>query len=320
MSIAIDSGKTLQEQAVGVKKKWGWFGIKKKFRDSEREKVAELFSADSKRISNSKTIINTSNPFYSVLTKIKSQFESYFRKNTFAWIEPEIRLLRVQDNVDFFAYVEKVHDQMKEGVLTLTKHWDELKDESKDEMGDLYQEEHFNVILEETFCLAVTPVNLDVPEYLLTANPKLYAQEKARIAKAFDKALELQIEAVGSELHKLVSDMVNKLCPDKEGNLKQIKANSVQPFREFVENFRKMNVTSNADLEALVNQAESLVCGINLKDLKQGGLNRVELAQSFEQLGLAIESKIVPKQRRKLLMGTPQLKIAEAPIPEEGVA
>lgn len=320
MTIGIDSGKTLQEQVLGVRKKWSWFGVKKKLRKEESAAIADLLDAKEERLSHSQKIINTRNPFYSVLTKLKSQFESYYHESTFPWVEDGVRLLRKDKIAEFNEEVEKVQSKIKKGVQTLGENWDDIKKESKHDLGTAYNEKHFDVQLAEEFDLELSWVNLTPPDHLKTIDPKLYEQEKARIAAAFDKAVTLTIDAYSEGLYNLVVKMTDKLRPDKDGKQSQFKSNYFDGFKDFIDNFRKMNVTSSADLEKLINDAESLVCNVNVKALKDQQ-TREGITKQFEDLGLLIETKLVPKQRRKLLLGSPELKIAEqSQQPQEEVA
>jgi hypothetical protein len=318
MGIAIDSGKTLQEQAAGVSLSWTWMGITRTLKGEEKEKAAELWDANPEVLSLSKKLINTKNEWFSVLTKIKSKATSLWIDSSLPWVDKGVRLMKKEVLNDFETQMEDYKERLKDGVGMLVKNWGAVKSESKDLLGDLYRENDYVSDPTGLFSFEVGHPNLSPPDYLMTINPKLYEQEKARIAKMFDKALEVAVENYGSELHKLVAGMVEKLAPGPNGELKQIKNTSIETFLTFIDSFKKMNVTSSADLDALVNQAEDLVGGMNLKKIKNGEQDRVELTKAFEQLGLAIESKIVPKQRRKLILGAPVLKIAATGT--EGVA
>lgn len=317
MGIAIDSGKTLQEQAVGVGLSWTWLGIKKTLKGEEKEKAAELWDANPEVLSLSKKIINTKNEFYSVLTKIKSKMTSLWIDTTFPWVESGVRLIRQEDVAAFKEEYAQYAEKLKDAASLLTKNWGSIKEEAKKDLGELFSESNYPSNPGDLFSFEVCYPNLCPPEYLKTIDPKLYEVEKARISAAFDKAVELAISAYGEELHKLVVSTTEKLTPDKEGNVRKLKSNSMDALKEFIERFRKMNVTSSVELENLISQTEELVCGMDLKSLKSSPLDRKELAQKFETLSLSIETKLVPKKRRTLLLGTPALKIAPAPSPEE---
>jgi len=309
MSIGIDSGKTLQEQAAGVGLSWTWLGIKKTLKGEEKEKAAELWDANPEVLSLSKKIINTKNEFYSVLTKIKSRVTNLWLESSLPWVETGVRLIRKENIQSFKDECDQSAERLHDAATLLTKNWEGIKQEAKKDLGDLFCEANYPTDPTSLFGFELTWPNLNPPEYLKTIDPALYEAEKARISAAFDKALELANEAYGNELYKLVTDMVARLRPNEDGTQKKIKSTSIDSMNEFFENFKKMKVTSSAELTKLIEDAQSIMCGVDSKTLKDS-TNRANVVKQFEDLGLLIETKLVPKQRRKLLLGSPELKIA----------
>lgn len=319
--VAIDSGKTLQEQAAGVSLSWTWMGVTRVLKGEEKEKAAELWDADPSALSLSKRIINTKNEWFAVLTKIKSKVTGMWIDRTLPWVDKGVRLIRKEEVDAFDADCSQYAGRLADAVAMLVKNWGEVKQEAKKSLADLYREADYVADPSALFGFTVSYPSLTPPDWLQTVNPKLYELEKARVAKAFDKAVEIAVEAYGAELHKLVAGMAEKLAPGPDGQAKKVQQTSVETFLTFIDNFRKMNVSSSKDLEELMSRAEGLVAGLDLKALKKGAAaDRAALAQSFEQLALAVESKLVPKQRRKLVLGAPALKLAAQPDQEPDAA
>jgi hypothetical protein len=91
--------------------------------------------------------------------------------------------------------------------------------------------------------------------------PDVYEQERQRVAARFDEAVRLAEQAFAAEFTRLLAHLTERLGESEDGQRKIFRDSAVANLGEFFEKFRRLNVRSNPELDALVEQAQGLVRG-----------------------------------------------------------
>ena len=132
-------------------------------------------------------------------------------------------------------------------------------------------------------------------------NPELYAQEQTRIQQRFENAVALAEDAFAEQLSEMVSHLIERLTDAPDGQPKIFKATAIDNFKEFYENFRRMNVRSNPQLETLISQANNLVSGVTAKDVRNSKTLRQNLTHQMGELQTTLSTLITEAPRRRIM-------------------
>jgi hypothetical protein len=108
-------------------------------------------------------------------------------------------------------------------------------------------------------------------------------------------------EAFAEQLSDMVSHLIERLADNPDGTQKVFRATAIDNFKEFYENFRKMNVRSNPQLESLIAQASNLVGGVSAQELRTDKSLRQNLTAQMSNLQTALNSVIVDAPRRRIM-------------------
>jgi hypothetical protein len=135
----------------------------------------------------------------------------------------------------------------------------------------------------------------------MTFNPELYAQEQGRIQQRFEAAVMMAEDAFATQLQEMVEHLIERLTDEPDGTKKTFKAGAIENFKEFYENFRHMNVRSNAQLEGLIRQANDLVSGVDVTDLRKNADLRQNLSQQMTEVKTALDGLITNAPRRRVM-------------------
>jgi hypothetical protein len=135
----------------------------------------------------------------------------------------------------------------------------------------------------------------------MTFNPELYTQEQTRIQRRFETAVIMAENAFAEQLQEMVAHLIERLTDEPDGTKKTFKASAIENFKEFYENFRRMNVRSNAQLEGLIRQASDLVAGVEAKELRTNDDLRRNLSQQMTTVKTALNNLITNAPRRRVL-------------------
>jgi hypothetical protein len=135
----------------------------------------------------------------------------------------------------------------------------------------------------------------------MTFNPELYTQEQSRIQQRFEAAVVMAENAFAEQLQEMIAHLIERLTDEPDGTKKTFKASAIENFKEFYENFNRMNVRSNAQLEGLIQRASDLVAGVDPADLRKNSNLRQNLTQQMSTVKTALDNMITNTPRRRVL-------------------
>jgi len=135
----------------------------------------------------------------------------------------------------------------------------------------------------------------------MALSPEVYQQEQARVRERFESAVELAEQSFATELQRLVAHLAERLTGMHDGQPKVFRDTAVENLRDFFERFRRLNIRSNPDLDALVDQAHQTITGIEPQQLRDSVRLRQMVANDFEQIQAAVGDMLVDRPRRNIL-------------------
>ncbi len=294
----------LRTTMAAVKLAFTWLGVRKTLAPEQRTTAARAFHADRELLSASKLILDTRNPTYRAVGAVRSEASSYWRTVTLPFPESGIRLLP-QNSLGLFANtMAGYREKLQEAARELADQYDAMKSEAERRLGSLFNLSDYPQTLDGMFDLEVSYPTIDPPAYLMALNPEVYQQEQARVRERFESAVELAEQAFATELQKLVSHLAERLTGLHDGQPKVFRDSAVENLREFFDRFRQLNIRSNPELDALVEQAHQTITGIEPQQLRDSVRLRQMVANDFEQIQAAVGEMLVDRPRRNILRRT----------------
>jgi DNA polymerase III psi subunit len=296
-----DTANELRQTMGAVRVSFSWLGTRRKLSDAQTKQAADTFHAETDLVTASKKLIDTKNPTYRVLTALKSQMSSYWRSMTLPYPQEGIRLIKQSDVAAFEAKMREFKEQLAAAAANLQLEYESVKEAARQKLGDLFNPADYPPTLEGVFDIKWEYPAVDAPNYLMNFNPELYEQEQRRIQGRFENAVLMAEQAFAERLQELVGHLIERLTDRPDGTKKTFNASAVENFKEFYENFRHMNVRSNAQLETLIRQANDLVSGVEIKDLRTNHDVRRNLSQQMATVQTALDNLITNAPRRRVL-------------------
>lgn len=144
-------------------------------------------------------------------------------------------------------------------------------------------------------------LGVEPPSYLMRINPEVYEEERARVAARFEEAVRLAEEAFASELADLIDHLTDRLTPGPDGQRKVFRDSALGNFRDFIGRFRLLNVRSNPQLDALVEQAEHLLDGITPGQIRSLPETRQQLHTGMATLRQGLNDLVIDAPRRHII-------------------
>ena len=182
----------------------------------------------------------------------------------------------------------------------LQNEYETLKTRAREHLGSLYNPADYPPTLENMFSISWEYPSVEPPRYLRTFNPELYEQEQQRIQQRFEQAIEMAESAFGEKLQELVNHLIERLTDSPDGTPKTFQRSTVENFSEFYQEFRRLNIRGNTELDNLVGRAYELVAGIEANDLRKSSNLRETLRDQMGELQTALDGHLQAAPRRRL--------------------
>ncbi len=291
----------LRATTAAVRLGFEWFGVRKTLNADQKTQAAQPFGAEGQYLSAAKKLLDTRHPAFKTVTAVKGRIVSYWKGMTLPFPEAGVRLIR-QDQVEIFNdRLSASRDELAEAVAGLDNHYAELRETARDRLGSLYNAADYPSSLVGMFSVEWGFPSVEPPDYLLRLNPRLYEDERQRMASRFEQAVTMAEDAFLAEFAKLVDHLTERLTLGEDGKPKVFRNSAMQNLHTFFERFRSLNVSSNEQLDQLVVTAQQTLRGIRPGQLRhQDGL-RQRIASQLASVGSRLEGMMVDRPRRRVL-------------------
>ena len=131
-------GERLQNETTAVRLKIHWPGVRKTLSQDQTRQAAGTFDADIKSVSASKKLLDTGHPAFRAASAVRTQAADYWKQLTLPYVEPGMRLIRRRDITAFDDRMSTVRDELAAAVEQLERHYDEMIDQARERLGDLF--------------------------------------------------------------------------------------------------------------------------------------------------------------------------------------
>jgi len=296
--------ESLREGMAAVRVSFCWMGTRKTLSAVQRAEAAQPFAAQGEYVSAGKKLLDTSHSAFRAVTAIRTKIAAMWKSMSLPFPEPGVRLIRRDQIDEFVSLLEAYRVELADAVANLDRHYAELKVTAAERLGRLYNPGDYPATLIGLFEVAWDFPSVEPPDYLRDLNPDLWESERARVAARFDEAVQLAEQAFLEEFGRLVGHLTERIAGGADGEKKVFRDSAVGNLQEFFERFKSLNVSSNAQLDELVAQAQQVVRGVAARDLRGDSGLRQQVATDLSKVQAALDGMMVDRPRRRILRPT----------------
>jgi hypothetical protein len=295
----------LRRLAAGVRVQFTWWGVHRSLTAQQKEEAGLTYHADARLITAGKKLLDTRHEAFRRLTSIRTRVVNYWRGLTLPYTEPGLRLIRQADVEAFVHTLEGFRGELLQAEGQLNTAFEAIKGDARRRLGRLFNPGDYPSEVRGLFNVNWDFPSVEPPDYLLRIAPEIYQEEQERVARRFEEAVVLAEQAFVSEFAKLVSHLAERLNGTGDGERRIFRDSAVTNLLEFFDRFRALNVRSNRELDALVDQAQGLVRGVTPQGLRGDGELRQHMAAEMGRLQTQLETLLVNRPRRQLIRAQP---------------
>ena len=296
-----ESVNQVRSDFAACRVKFRWFGTTKTLSTAQKSQAAESFGAQGKAISAAKRLIDTKNDRYRVLTSVKSTIVRYWKDSSLAFPEPGIRLIRQERIDDFDLKLARYQQELQTAVSSLDEHFNELKEAARVRLGSLFNLSDYPASLADEFAVEWDFPNVEAPDYLRRLNPEVYRQQAELVSKRFAETVAMAEQAFIDELDQLVAHLAERLSGDDDGKPKIFRDSSLTNLTAFFQRFHDLNVSSNQQLDDLVERCQQLVSGVAPQSLRDNDSLRKSLSSNLSSVQSSLDQLMVERPRRNII-------------------
>jgi len=301
MPIPVDSAARLRQEFAATRVSLTWLGVRKSLTSEQKARAADGFDAEARFLSATKKLLDTQHPRFKAVTALRGRIVGYWKGLTLPYPEAGLRLIRQSVLPDFDRQLRTLQAELQQQVALLDDHYAELRRTARSRLGQLFSEADYPVSLKDEFEIAWDFPSVEPPDYLQQLNPRLYQQECQRIQARFDEAVQLTEQMFFDELSKLVSHLTSRLSGQEDGQPKVFRDSAIENLSEFFGRFRNLNVRSSAELDQLVERAQSILSGVRPQDLRDSAGRRQQVASQMAAVQATLEGLLVDRPRRSII-------------------
>ncbi len=296
-----DVASRLQTTMAAARVSFTWLGVRKTLTADQKAQAAETFGAEGPYLSAAKKLLDTRCPAFRAVTSVRNRITAYWRGMSLPYPEPGLRLIR-QDHVEpFNQRLLQLRQELQEAVGQLDRQLPILRQAAQEQLGSLYNPADYPPTLVGLFAVDWDFPSVEPPDYLLQLNPELYEQERRRMMARFEEAVQLAEEAFAQEFAKLIGHLVERLDGAADNRPKIFRDSAVGNLQDFFRQFRMLNVSSNAELDEMVETAQRMLHGISPQQLRDSGALRGQIASRLSTVQASLDGMLVDRPRRKIL-------------------
>ena len=294
----------LREDAAAVRLHVSWPGLRRTLTPDQKDEAASPFDADSASLSASKKLLDTKHPALRAAGKVRHAAVSHWKSSSLPYPESGVRLMPRDDLAAFERAMGGFRAELADAAADVDAHRDELVSRARRRLGDLFDPADYPPSLAPLFGLSWDVVPTEPPEYLRRLSPAIYERECAAVRQRFERAVTLAENAFAEELASLVEHLRERLTGGEGGGPRVFRDSAVENLTEFFARFRRLSVNSNADLDAVVAEAEGLMRGVEPADLRaNGGVRWLQdrVREGLAGVAEALDPLVQDAPRRRVL-------------------
>jgi len=202
------------------------------------------------------------------------------------------------------AMVQAKLDELKSKMDVLIhkfahEEWESVVEAAKKPLGSQWNRGDYlsKRDVEQRFNMSWRWLTYDIPVDL---DADTYKEQQEIAAKDWETAREVWKGLLRNEFSEVVSHLVERLKPSKDGKKKVLRDSAVTNISDWINDFNPRNIENDTQLKALVDKAQLLVKGVNPEVLREDETARNNMRAHFETIKNTLESLVVTEGSREV--------------------
>ena len=301
-----DFGAEIRANTVAVRLGTTKLRTTKAFNSAQRAVSAEAFDADSNAVRGSKRIFNNAAEELRAITRLQNHCKRYVEGMTIDHPQKGIRLVRRDKVEELNREVGSFQEQLEVLITEANDAYQGMRTERQEALASLFNEADYPMTLLGEWSISLKFPSLEPNTSMLALHPEIYEAEKRRVAAEFDAVVGNTTAAFEVEFERLLGSLVEAMTgtktKDGETVRKSFHTSSVANLGDFFDTFQALDIGNNEELQRLIGQANQVVKGIDVENLRQSDELRDRVAEQMTDLREELVGPMVDRPSRMILI------------------
>jgi hypothetical protein len=209
-------------------------------------------------------------------------------------------LLSVDSLPEMYAFLEQRKKDRGPLIAEFKAALPELIADARKRLGPIFDPAQYPLpeAVDKLFDMSWYVIEIVTPnEKLRTISQALFEREKAKAEAVWTSAVGQINDALAEGMAEVVAHLGARLGGGDEPP-KRFRETAIKKVTDFLDAFGQRNVTGNADLARLVDQARKLLSGVDAKAVKKDGDLRKRLAQGVAEIKGSLDGMLENRPAR----------------------
>lgn len=274
-----DTLKAIQEALSGCSLTFHWWGIMRTADARENEKAAASINADADVIRTQRRLIDTRMEEWKNLQQIRSAAKQWYDWNTFPYVVGGQRLFRRERREGIWSKVREYSVMLAEATARLTAKRPEIVDWARKKLGDAFDESLYPADFANKFSMEIREHSIEPPSYLRHTNAEEYQRTLQRslldIQDSMRRFESQCMQQIGQNIGRIANNIANDAT---------VRESTVRNMQETFGRIAQMRFEGTAVFHEAMKEAEGIINGVTLFDLRNSKGTRDETRKKLEAL------------------------------------
>ncbi len=222
------------------------------------------------------------------LEQIRNKARDFVYRKTLPFPITGILFIPRQMLLEVDEELTRQKNSFNEAVTDFVSQYKSYVEMAKDHLKGLWNQDDYPQNITGKFDFQWMFFNIDAPGKKSLITPEIYDRE---VNKFQQTMLEFQETAVAT-LRATFAEMVDHLV-DRLDNDKVFRDSSVNHFKEFLEDFQKLDIANDTEIRELVDRCRELLSGTRPQDLRDNELLKRHVSEKMGEIKNIIDTKVL---------------------------
>ena len=205
--------------------------------------------------------------------------------------------------------INDVDDKLKEfkgefdeAVQVFAKDYNDLRDNAKEFLGELFNEVDYPIDITNKFDFAWRFVVLNVPTVKSRIlAPEVYKREKEKFVQTMEEARTMAVKALREEFAYMVEHIAERFASNGNGKPKVFRSSTVESFYEYFQTFKNRNIFKDDELAELVEKAQGVLNGTSVDQIRSDDNLKEKIRVDMTDIETSV-LELLNRPRRKIVL------------------
>jgi len=206
------------------------------------------------------------------ITKLAAAARNYMASRTLPWSDYGPRLITTDKFFDFKQTMDEYEQTYNEKVQEFLNVYPTLISMQAFKLGDMFDRDEYPDVNEIANKFRFNIAYLPVPEtgdFRVDIGHEALEEVRAQYEREYEQRLENAMNEVRDRILDSLRHLSERLTDNDDGTRKKFRNNVLDSFAETIASVRALNLTKDQAIDAMANEAEKAIQGVDVDSLKE---------------------------------------------------